>query len=234
MNTPLLITVPLLLTGALVTGVAAPALADGTPSPAPTAHHAASLSDIQAKGAAATSKRITSLNAAITKVGAAKGITDADRSTVLTTLKGDLSAMTSLATKIAADTTTTQAAADVRSIYTQYRVYAVALPQARIAATADRLTGVTIPRLQAAASKLGPKVSGDSGLQSKLDDLNSQLTTAQSDTSGLAAAALKVTPSAYNADHTAMSSLRDKAKSAVAAVKAAAADAKAIRQGIHK
>jgi len=232
MKTPLLIAAPL-MAGALLVGVATPAFADGSPSPTPKASHAAaSLSDIQAKGATATSKRITSLTAAVSKITAAKGITSADRSTVLATLNADLTGMKTLATRIAADTTVAAARADVRSIYTTYRVYAVALPQARIVAGADRLTGTTIPRLQQVSSKLAPKVSGKADLQAKLDDLNAQLKTASSDTDGLAAAALAVTPADDNANHAAMSGLRDKAKAAAAAVKQAVQDAKAIRQAL--
>jgi hypothetical protein len=234
MKTPLLIAAPL-LAGALVVGAAAPAFADGSPSPAPHASHAPrSLSDIQAKGAADTSKRIASLNAAIPKITAAKGITDAHRSTVLATLNADAAAMKSLATKIAADTTVASAAADVKSIFTQYRVYAVALPQARITAGADRLTGTAIPRLQKVAAALAPKVSGNADLQAKLDDLNAQLKTATTDTDGLASAALAVTPAAYDANHDAMSGLRAKAKAAATAVKQASQDAQAIRQSLKK
>ena len=196
----------------------------------------AAVVGLQAQGAADTSKRITSLTAAITRITAAKGLTDADRTTILGTLNTDLTGMKTLATRIAADTTIEQARADVRSIFTQYRVYAVALPQARIAAEADRLTGMTIPRLQAAASRLASKVSasGNSGAQSELADLNTQISTAQGDVSGLAAAALAVTPSDYNGDHSAMTALRSKAKAAAAAVKQAAQDAKSIRQSLKK
>jgi hypothetical protein len=232
MKTPLLIAAPL-LAGCLLVGAAAPAFADGAPSPAPKASHAAaSLSQIQAKGAADTSKRIASLTAAITKVGAAKGISSSDRSTVLGTLGHDLDGMKSLASKIAADTSASTARADVKSIYTTYRVYAVALPQARIAGTADRLTGIAIPKLKAVSAELTSKVAGKSDLQAKLDDMNSQLATASSDADGLASAALGVTPSDYNGDHAAMTGLRSKAKAAVAAAKQAAQDAKAIRQGL--
>jgi len=234
MTTPLLLAAPL-LAGALITGVAAPAFADGSPSPTPS-RTAASLSGLQAAGAADTSKRITSLTAAITRITAAKGLTDADRTTILDTLNADLTGMRSLASKIAADTTVAQARADVRSIFTQYRVYAVALPQARIAVEADRLSGTTIPRLQAAASKLASRVSasGNSGAQAELADLTTQLSTAQADVNGLSAAALAVTPSDDDADHSAMTALRDKAKAALAAVKQAAQDAKGIRQSLKK
>ncbi|MGN6325690.1 hypothetical protein [Pseudolysinimonas sp.] len=232
MKTPLLIAAPL-VAGALLAGVATPAFADGSPSPAPTATHAAaSLSDIQAKGAAATSKRIASLTAEISKITSAKGISSSDQSTVLATLNADVTGMKTLATKIAADTSVSTARTDYRSIYETYRVYVVALPQARITAAADRLTGTAIPRLQQVSSKLATRVSGNSDLQAKLDDLNAQLKTASSDTDGLAAAALAVTPADFNANHSAMTGLHDKAKAALAAVKQAAQDAKAIHQGL--
>ena len=95
---------------------------------------------------------------------------------------------------------------------------------------------MTIPRLQAAASRLASKVSasGNSGAQSELADLNTQISTAQGDVSGLAAAALAVTPPDYNGDHSAMTALRSKAKAAAAAVKQAAQDAKSIRQSLKK
>jgi hypothetical protein len=233
MKTPLLIAAPL-VAGALLVGVASPALADGTPSPAPRATHAAaSLPDLQAKGAADTAKRIASLNAAITKATDAKGLTSSDRSTILGTLNADLTGMKGLASKIAADTTASTARADVRSIYTTYRVYAVALQQARIARVADRLTGTAILRLTTVAAKLAPKVAGNADLQAKLDDLNTQVATASSDTDGLAGAALAVTPSAYDANHDVMAPLRDKARAAAAAAKQAAQDAKAIAQALR-
>jgi hypothetical protein len=233
MNAPLIVAGPV-LAAALVAGIATPALADGSPSPTPHATHAADLAGIQAAGATATSKRIASLTTAISRVTDAKGISSGDRSTALGTLNADLTAMNSLKTKIAADTTASQARSDLHSVFTEYRVYAVAIPQARIAAAADRLTGTAIPKLQTIASKLAPRVSGDSDLQAKLADLNTQITTATTDSDGLAAAALAVTPSAYNGDHSVMTSLRTKEKAAVAAARQAAQDARAIAQALKK
>jgi hypothetical protein len=227
MKTSLLFTAPL-LAGALVAGVAAPAFADGASTPSPT-HAPATLADLQKKGAEATAKRSAALTTAIAKVTAAKDITDAHRSTVLTTLKADLAAMTSLGAKIAADTDAATAKADVRDIYTEYRVFAVALPQARIAAGADHLTVTVIPRLTAASQKLTTRAAGNADAQAKLADLTAQLGTLGSDADGLADKALAVTPAAYDADHTAMSGVRSTATSARAAAKQARADIAAIR-----
>ena len=221
--------------GALTLGSlvgAAPALAstsDG--SPTPTAH--SSLSVIQQAGAAATAKRITSLNTGIGKVNATKTLSSADKSTVLGTLNTDLAGMQSLQAKIAADTSAATAWTDYRSIFTDYRVYAVALKQSYIAAVADGLTDTAIPKLQSAAAKISAyfashpdKVTPD--LQAKLTDMQAKTADAVSKTSGLAAAALADTPAAYNANHAVLTDDRAAARDALADSKAAAQDGRAI------
>ncbi|WP_158866055.1 hypothetical protein [Leifsonia sp. AG29] len=221
--------------------VGAPAFADttATPTPTPTSSHAPkSLADIQAAGAKATSDRETKLTAAISKVTDDKYLTSSDRSTLLGTLNADLAAMKSSASTIAADTTATQAAADLKEVYSKYRVYAVALRQAHLVSEADRLTGTTLPALTKEQSNLSALLSGkDKGkstdaLQSALKDMSSQISTASHDESGAASAALAVTPSAYDANHSVLSSVESSSKAAAAAVKKAHADAKEVRQAL--
>lgn len=221
--------------GALTLGSlvwAAPAFASTTDgSPTPTAH--SSLSAIQQAGAAATAKRITSLNTRISKVNSTNRLSSADKSTVLGTLNADLSAMQGLQSKIAADTTAATAWSDYTSIFIDYRVYAVALPQSYIASAADGLTGTAIPKLQSAAGKISAyftahpdKVTPD--LQAKLADMQAKTADAVSKTSGLASAALAVTPAQFNANHAVLTDDRAAARAAVADAKAAAQDGRAI------
>ena len=225
--------------GALTLGslaCAAPALAATTDgSPTPTAH--SSLSEIQQAGAAATSKRITSLNTGIGKVNSTKTLSSADKATVLGTLNADLTGMKTLQAKIAADTTAATAWTDYRSIFTDYRVYAVGLKQSYIAAAADGLTGTAIPKLQAAATKISTYFAAHPDkatpeLQAKLADMQAKTTDAVSKTSGLAAAALAVTPAAYNANHAVLTDDRAAARDALADAKAAAQDGRAIRAAL--
>lgn len=213
-------------------GLAAPAFAapaDSTPKP--TSH--SSLVEIQAAGAIQTSNRITALNAGITKVNATTTLTAPDKSTILGTLNGDLSGMKTLQAKIAADTTASVALADYRSIYTDYRVYAVGLKQSFIAATADGLTGTAIPKLQSAASKISALFAADPSkatpeLQAQLADMQAKTADAVAKTTGLAAGALAVTPAAYNANHAVLVDMRASARTALADSKAAAQDGRAI------
>ncbi|MGV8909690.1 MAG: hypothetical protein ACOH1Y_11970 [Propionicimonas sp.] len=215
----------------LVAGAVAPAIAAGTPpvSPAPR-----SLADIQAAGAKQTSERTASLTTAISKVTASTQLSSADRTTILATLNGDLTGMSAVASAIAADSTVKQASAHFKSIFTTYRVYAVALPQAHFAAAADGLEASAIPKLTAAQQKLSAALAGKyaakstPALQAALADMATQIATAQTSLSGLAATALAATPAAYNANHAVLTPVRQSLATAAAAIKRARSDAKTV------
>jgi hypothetical protein len=217
---------------ALVAGSCAPAFADGTSTPAPSAGK--SLSAIQAEAKIKTTARIGALNTAIAKVTAAQDISSSDRATILGTLNGDLAGMNTVEAKIAADTTAATAAADYRTIFTTYRVYAVAIPQSRLAAAADRMTSTSIPKLTDAQSKLAAALAGPDAskstpeLQADLADMTAQIASATSALNGIAAQALGVTPAAFNANHSVLQPVRSAVKAAIADLKKAAADGKTV------
>jgi hypothetical protein len=219
---------------ALVAGTCASAFADGATPP----HGGKTLADIQKSASIKTTQRIGSLNTAIARVNSAKDITSADRTTILATLNADVAGMNTVEAKIAADTDAATAAKDYGTIFTTYRVYAVALPQARFAAAADRLTGAAIPRLTDAETKLAAALAGpDAGkstpaLQADLTDMQNQIAAATSGVNGVAAAALAVTPSDFNANHAVLDPERNSVKSAIADVKKAASDGKTILAAI--
>lgn len=198
----------------------------------------ATLQQIQAAGASATGTRITKLNAAITKVDADKTLTASDRSTLLTRLQADLAGMQHQQTALSADTTASQARTDYTTIFRQYRVIAVALPQERIVREADRVTSTTLPHLQADEQKLADQLSkhqskDTAAAKSALADLQQQISTLQSDAQGLGAAALAVTPSQFDQAHNAFAATKAKAKAVHAADKAARNDLHTIRQALH-
>ena len=192
-----------------IAGAAAPAaLADtGSTSPSSSAPTGATtLAEIKAKSASAISIRQSALQSAITDVTANRYLTTGDRSAVLAILNSDVTGLTALAPVIQADTTVAKAAADYKSIFTQYRVFALALPQARLAASADDLTGTVLPRLTDAQSKLQALLAGpDSGkntpqVRAAMADLGEQITAITSETSGVAATVLGYTPAQWNAN----------------------------------
>ncbi|HEX4444097.1 MAG TPA: hypothetical protein VHZ81_11040 [Galbitalea sp.] len=223
---------------ALVVGSCVPAFADSTSPSTPSAGAGKNLAAIQAAAKTRTGERIAKLGAAIAKVNAAKGLTSSDRSTILGTLNGDVAGMNTVEAKIAADTTVASAAADFATIFTTYRVYAVALPQARIAAAADRMTETTIPRLSAAQSRLAAALAGKDAskstpaLQADLTDMQSKISAATDALDGVSASALAVTPADFNSNHSVLAAARSSVKTAVTDLKAATADGKTIRTAI--
>jgi hypothetical protein len=214
---------------ALSLATSLPAFAAGTP----TVDGHSSLAQIQAAASTATSDRITSLKTAIGKLDANTSLTSADRATVLATFNADVTAMGSVESKIAADTTAATALSDYHDIFTGYRVYAVALPQALEAAAGDRLTATAIPKLQSAHDKLAADLAAHptkwtDAMKAQLNDMASKISDASGHANGLAARALAVTPAQYNANKTLITSIRADLKTAVGDTKAAAADGHAL------
>ena len=221
---------------ALVAGSCAPAFADGTSTPAPSAGK--SLSAIQANAKIKTSARIGALNTAIAKVNAAQDLSSSDRATILGTLNTDVAGMNTVEAKIEADTTVATASADYGTIFTTYRVYAVAIPQSRLAAAADRMTSTSIPKLTDAQSKLAAALAGPDAskstpeLQADLADMSAEIAAATAALSGIAAQSLAVTPSAYNSNHSVLQPVRSAVKAAIADLKKAATDGKTVLAAI--
>ncbi|NEM89763.1 hypothetical protein [Galbitalea soli] len=224
-------------TATLVLAGGAPAFAAAAgdaPTGSPT-----TLAAIQRSATLKTDQRITSLTTAVARITALHDVTDSDRAQILATLNADIAGMKTVEATIQADTTVAQAKADYRTIFTGYRVYAVALPQAHFAAAADRLTATSIPRLTSAHDRLaaalaGPKASKSTpALQADLADMAAKTSAASALLNGLAAKALAVTPSAFNADHTVMQPIRSDLRTAIAHLKQARADGELVLAAIR-
>jgi hypothetical protein len=211
------------LAGCASLGLAAPAWAAGSSG-------GATLNGIKARAATAITARLTSLSKAIPAVSSNKWLTATDKSTLLNTLNGDQSGLTALGPKIQADTTVAQARSDYQSIFLNYRVYALALPQVRLAAATDDITGGVLPRLTDAQTRLEGLLSGaDSGkntaaVQAAMSDLAAKIQAITSATAGLSASLLALTPSQYDANHTVLAGPRETILSARADIVAARAD----------
>jgi hypothetical protein len=188
-------------------------------SPAPVASTAPSsqghnLAAIQKQAAADIARRLSSLSVAINDVTNSMAISAGDKTTLLATLNNDVTGLTALGTTIANDTTVQQALTDSKTIFTGFRVYALALPQVHFAAAADTITVTVLPKLTDAQSKLAALLAGaDSGkntpaVQALMTDLGNQITSITGATTGLSATVLAYTPAQYDANHALLSPAR--------------------------
>lgn len=208
-------------------------------APAATASGAGTLASIQARAASAISVRLSALHRAVTSVTSNRYLTSADRATILSTLNSDLSGLTALGPVIQADTTVAKAKADYRTIFTGYRVFALALPQARFAAAADDLTGTVVPRLSDAQSRLQTLLAGrESGkdtaaVQAAMSDLGERISAINSATAGLSASVLALTPADWNGNHAVLALLRARLVTARADARKARGDIRTVVEALR-
>jgi hypothetical protein len=229
----------LVAVAALTAVTVAPAMANNSiaTSTVDSAKPGRTLEVIQADAVVKIANRQAAITRAITRITANKFLTDSDRSAILATLNADASGLSTLGAKIAADTDRATAAADFTKIFTDYRVFAVALPQAHFAAAADALTGTVIPKLTDAYTKLTAALaaSGKSTpeLEATLADMKSHIDASSAAVTGVAAAALAVTPAQYNADHSVLASVHASLVTARSEARQARADAKIVVKALR-
>lgn len=236
-NLYILVAVLLLVPGSLL---AASTLPTPTPVPGPVASalQSAHLNRLKTRGASEIDRRLASLQAALTKVQSSAKLSAADAQTLTKQLQDELTGLTNLKTKLAAETSLDAARTDVQNIIADYRVYGLMLPKARLVATADR-AAVTGAKFQQLATKLQEKVKAAkdqgkdvTGLQQRVGTMKARLISAQDKYDGLVAKVINLQPSDYNANHKLLADNREVMKSIRADFSAAHDEAQAIILGL--
>ncbi|HTP56718.1 MAG TPA: hypothetical protein VMJ72_00350 [Candidatus Paceibacterota bacterium] len=211
----------LLVTSAVVLAMMVPAvaLADASPSPSPTAtgRAAARMAQVQTqlmtriKNAAdrEIQRRITALNSLLARVQAFKRVSDSEKSSLAATVQTQVSQLTTLKTKIDADTDLTTLRTDVKSMTVAYRIFILVIPQGKILAAADRLTTIAssmadISTKLAARIAAAPAGTDVSALNASLADMNAKIADATTQAANAANAVAGLKPD--NGDKTAMQS----------------------------
>jgi hypothetical protein len=165
------------------------------------------LQNIISKGDQEITRRLTSLNEASTKISSNTKLNASDKSYLSTEVSTEITGLTSLKTKLDADTTVSTAGADAKSIYDDYRVYALVLPKIWLVKTADDQQ-VVQDKLSALSAKLQTRINNAKAknkdvaqLQTELNDLNTNVTNARNISSSMEQKVLTLQPSDYNSDH---------------------------------
>ncbi len=213
--------------------------ASPTVSSLTAAAQATRLANLKTRGTAEIDRRLANLNAALTKLTAGAkqtndGLVATPKTAFTKQIQDEITALTALKTKLAADADLATARVDVQSIVTDYRVYVLMLPKARMTASADRFA-VVEAKLAALDATLQTKVNAQkaaghdvTAMQASLDDLKAKTADATSKTSTLAAQLLAIQPTDYNANHAVLVTYRAALATAQTDVKAARDDAKSV------
>jgi hypothetical protein len=145
---------------------------------------------------------VNDLNAAVNRVSTSKDL-GTNSANLAAYLQADIAPLQASGQKIAGDSSASTAGADAATIFTNFRVLALVLPAARLAATADGIDVTTIPKLTALSAKAAARVtpSNAATVQPLINDLNAQISAATNSTAGIASAVLGYLPAQWNANH---------------------------------
>jgi predicted nucleic acid-binding Zn-ribbon protein len=148
--------------------------------------------------------------------------------------KNPIFLLTALKAKLDADTTSTVALSDEKTITGSYRIYALVIPQGYILSSADRVNAVS-DMLSAVAIKLQARMTADqtagkdvTALQTSLADMNAKIADAKVQASAAQTRVVSLIPD--GGDKTQMSSNTAALKSARADIRVASSDLEAARK----
>lgn len=197
------------------------------------------LATIIAKGDQEITRRLASLTKVSAKIGSATRLSASDSAYLKSEVNTEIASLTVLKAKLDADTTLDSVKADAQSIVKDYRVYALIMPKIGLIQAADSIQ-LTDTKLLSLIPKLQTRITAAKAqhtaamtdLQTKLDDMTTQVTNAQTIASSVASKVLTLQPTDYNSDHTVLSGQRDQLATAHRSNQAAIADAKAIVQSL--
>ncbi|MDB5163636.1 MAG: hypothetical protein JWS12_253 [Candidatus Saccharibacteria bacterium] len=193
------------------------------------------LDNIKTRGANEINRRLTALNNVLGRISSASKLSAENKATLTTAVKDEVTGLTTLKSKLAADTALDAAKADAQSVINDYRVYALLLPKVWLLRAVDA-EQVSEDKLTALATKLKTRIDAAKppvpDAQTKLDDMNAKIAAAKTITTNLEAKLLPLQPTDYNSDHTVLSGSLAQIKQAHTDNKAAYDDAKAIRAAL--
>ena len=173
-----------------------------------------------------------------------KNVSGAQRSTVSAEVKKNTAGLTTLKTKIDADTDAVMALADAKTIFTAFRVYALFIPQGWILASADRIVTVA-GLLTTLGTHLQERITTDqtagknvTALTAVLVDMNAKIADATALSVSAQAGVSSLVPDqgdkvTMTANHTALVTARANIKKATTDLEAARKDVAILMQGLR-
>lgn len=174
-------------------------------TPAPS--NKSQLQQIIARGNDEINRRITTLGRLDNLIDNSVHLTSANKTTLKNQVNTELNGLNTLKAKLSGETTVAAARADVQSIYTEYRVYALVVPKIHLIKLADDVQA-TDTKLTELAGKLqsridGAKASGKdvSSIEAELTDLRAQVAAAQNIAGNVETKVIGLMSTDYNNDH---------------------------------
>ena len=239
MNINLKIIPAVLLTFSLnLSLLSTPVLAQTNATSSPGLNSGQRLATVKTRALSEIDKRLASLNAALGRILASTKLSAADKANFTSQIQTNITNLKTLHAKIEADTDLTTLKADAKSIFADFRIYAVFLPQTHLLAAADTM-GMTADKLASLSAKLQTKIDQSkqagkdvTALQNLLSDLNSKVADAKGLYTVVESEVAPLSPAGYPGNLPILQDARSKIKAGAADLKTAWQDAKQIREGL--
>ncbi|MBR7835449.1 hypothetical protein KDL01_19395 [Actinospica durhamensis] len=195
------------------------------------------LDTVKATAHARIEGRLATLHALALDVSDSKYLTSDEKSALDKQIDSDLSGLTALSSKMAAETTAAAVRTDEVAMVDDYRVYLLMAPQTRLteALAAESDAAATLQKAYTALSDLAAKQSGGATATQKaeLADLQSEVSAAQSAIANQVSTELAVQPGPdESAIHASLEPVKDAVKSARQDLVKARSDAKQLRASL--
>jgi hypothetical protein len=149
-------------------------------------------------------QRVNSLNSLKKKIDGNSKLTASQKASLDTEIASQITALQTLKSKIDADTDLITAKADVKSIYTDFRIYAVELPKLKMTLTADleqnyldMLNTTTFPNVQTAINNARAAGQNVTARQTALDNAKTIAATVQPQITSVLSSLSTLKPSDY-------------------------------------
>jgi len=221
-----------------------PALGAGTASATTASPATAASPAISARARTeaetAISVRVTDLNSASALIQQTGWFAGSDQAALESIISTDLNGggqvegLIPLETTIRNQTNQAKFRAEVASIFTDYRVFALALPQVHLVRATDRMTTDVVPNLKNLDTDLRQAIAKEAAegrnvraAQAEVANLEAQIDIIGQKTDGTSSALLALTPSQWNANHGIVAPYRDDVHAAAAAATQAEKDVRA-------
>jgi hypothetical protein len=210
-----------------------------TTSPVPSgkaANQAARLANLHTLADNAINARLTSLNDVATRINGLVKLSSDQKTQFSGEITTDINGLTSLKTKVDADTDLATLRTDYRSIFTTYRIYAEFLPWVHLLVASDTMD-VTADKLSDLATKLQSRIQAagnPSNMTTLLSDMQAKIADARTQYSNVQSQITSLTPQSYDNDPSGTTATIKNARSEIQTgasdLRAAFADAKQIIQ----
>lgn len=183
-------------------------------------------------------RRVTALNLLMTRLNVLKHLPVADKTNYVTQIQAEITSLTTLKTKITADTDVVTLKTDVQSIVTAYRVFALFIPKIHLLAAADSMTeaATALTNLTTflstqinSAQTAGKNVTA---LQTLLTDMTAKILDAKTQYQTVETLLLPLVPEGYPGNKTSLLTARTDIKAGAQDLKTARDDALKIRDGL--